>query len=81
MKKREFRDYLDDILGSVDDVEVFIRGMSYEEFLRDRKTINAVVRSIEIIGEAARHIPKSIRDKAPDVPWKEIVGMRNKVAH
>jgi uncharacterized protein with HEPN domain len=45
------------------------------------KTLNAVVRSIEIIGEAAKHIPKAIKDKAPEIHWKEIVGMRNKIAH
>ena len=55
--------------------------MRYKEFILDRKTLNAVVRSIEIIGEAAKHIPKTIRDKAPDIHWKEITGMRNKIAH
>lgn len=81
MKKREHRDYLNDILESIDDVKSFINGMKFKDFLLDKKTINAVVRSIEIIGEAAKHIPKSVSDKAPDVPWKEIVGMRNKIAH
>jgi len=81
MKKREYRDYLHDIIESINDVASFIKGMSYKDFLLDKKTINAVVRSIEIIGEAAKHIPKSVKDKAPDIPWKEIVGMRNKIAH
>jgi uncharacterized protein with HEPN domain len=81
VKKREYRDYLDDIFEAIGDVESFIQGMTRREFLLDRKTINAVVRSIEIIGEAARHVPKSLRDKSPDIPWKEMVGMRNKIAH
>lgn len=81
MRKREHRDYLNDIVECIDDVKSFINGMTYKEFILDKKTINAVVRSIEIVGEAVKHIPKSIRDKAPDVPWKDIVGMRNKVAH
>lgn len=81
MKKREYRDYLHDIVASINDVSLFIEGMRFKDFLLDKKTINAVVRSIEIIGEAAKHIPKSVKDKAPDIPWKEIVGMRNKIAH
>jgi len=81
MKRREYGDYIDDIVVSIGDVEEFIHGMTYDEFLRDKKTVNAVVRSIEVIGEAAKHIPKSIKDKSPDIPWKEIIGMRNKVTH
>ena|ERR1700690_1144423 len=81
MKKREYRDYLNDIVECINDVKSFIDGMTYKEFSLDKKTINAVVRSIEIVGEAAKHIPKTVRDKAPDVPWKDIVGMRNKIAH
>ncbi|MBI5191603.1 MAG: DUF86 domain-containing protein [Nitrospirae bacterium] len=79
--KREYGDYIDDMIVSISDVEGFIHGMTYDEFLVDRKTLNAVVRSIEIIGEAAKHIPKSIKDKTPEIPWKEIIGMRNKVVH
>ncbi len=81
MSKREYRDYLNDIYYSIKDVETFTKGMSRKDFLNDRKTLNAVVRSIEIIGEAAKHIPKSIRDKTPVIPWKKIVGMRNKITH
>ncbi|MFA5354602.1 MAG: DUF86 domain-containing protein [Thermodesulfovibrionales bacterium] len=81
MRKRTYLDYLNDILQSIDDVGTFIKGMSFKDFLHDKKTINAVVRSIEIVGEAANHIPKVMRDKTPDVPWREIVGMRNKIVH
>lgn len=80
-RRREYRDYLNDISEAITDVASFIEGMNYKEFLLDRKTFHAVVRSIEIIGEAAKQVPKSVRDKAPDIPWKEIVGMRNKIAH
>ena len=81
MNKREYMDYLNDILDATADVASFIKGMRYKEFILDRKTLNAVVRSIEIIGEAAKHIPKSIKNATPDIHWKEIVGMRNKIAH
>ncbi len=55
--------------------------MSFEQFVKDRKTVNAVVRSLEIIGEASKNIPASIREKHGEVPWKRMTGMRDKVIH
>ncbi|MCI0550461.1 MAG: DUF86 domain-containing protein [Anaerolineae bacterium] len=55
--------------------------MSYEAFAKDNKTIYAVVRAIEIIGEAAVNIPEDIRSNYPDIPWRDIRGMRNKLVH
>ena len=81
MKKREYRDYLHDILDAVNDVESFVEGMSFEQFEKDRKTLNAVVRSIEIIGEAAKNIPVDMREKYGKLPWKKMIGMRDKVIH
>jgi uncharacterized protein with HEPN domain len=81
LKKRDIRDYLHDILESVDDVESFVEGMSFEEFIKDRKTKNAVMRSIEVIGEASRQLPVALREKYSEVPWKEIIGMRDKLIH
>ncbi|MEM2939009.1 MAG: DUF86 domain-containing protein [Candidatus Bathyarchaeia archaeon] len=81
MRKRDYRDYLQDILDSIKDIEDFTRNMDFEDFARDKKTINAVIRSIEVIGEAAKHIPKSIRDKYPSVPWRKMAGMRDKLIH
>ena len=81
MKKREVRDYLHDILESIDEVESFVEDMSFEEFMKDRKTKNAVMRSIEVIGEASRHVPVALREKYSEVPWKEIIGMRDKLIH
>jgi len=81
MRKRDYRDYIQDILDSVNDIENFIEGMSFEEFMRDKKTINAVVRSVEVIGEAVKKIPKTLRDKYPDIPWKKMAGMRDKLVH
>lgn len=81
MKRRDYRDYLQDILDAVDDVEVFVGDMSFEEFKKDRKTLNAVVRSIEIIGEASKKLPDSLKAKYKELPWKEMGGMRDKLIH
>jgi uncharacterized protein with HEPN domain len=81
LKNRIYLDYIQDILDSIRDIESFIKGMTFEEFERDRKTINAVVRSIEVIGEAAKKIPAIITARHPAVPWKKMAGMRNKLIH
>jgi uncharacterized protein with HEPN domain len=81
MRGRDYRDYLQDILDSINDIENFVRGMGFEEFKRDRKTINAVVRSIEVIGEASKKIPRSLKAKYRGVPWREMAGIRDKLIH
>lgn len=81
MKKRDYRDYLQDILSSINDIVSFTENMTFDSFKEDKKTMYAVTRCIEVLGEAAKKIPKSIRDKYPSVPWKEMVGMRNKMIH
>ncbi len=78
---KDYRDYLQDILDSISETREFVGNMSYEEFIKDKKTVNAVVRSIEVIGEAAKNIPQAMRDKYPDVPWKKMAGMRDKLIH
>ena len=67
-KGREITDYLDDILTALSDVEDFTRGMYFETFSEDKKTINAVIRSLEVIGEATKRIPPSFRLKHPNIP-------------
>jgi len=79
--KRNIAIYLTDILENMRDAEQFVLGQSYQQFAADKKTFNAVVRAIEIIGEAAKNVPDSIRSKYPAVPWKEMAGMRDKVIH
>jgi len=81
MKKRDYGDFVQDILDSINDVENFIDGMEFEDFINDKKTIYSVVRAIEIIGEAAKNVPEQIRTKYPDVPWKQMAGMRDKLIH
>lgn len=79
--KHEYLDYVQDILDSMNDIETFIAGISFEKFLDDKKTINAVIRSLEVIGEAAKNIPENIKNKHPEVPWKKMAGMRDKLIH
>lgn len=79
--KREIADFIQDILDAVDDVEAFTKGLDFERFRHDRKTMYAVIRAIEIMGEATKNIPDKIRSKYPKVPWKRIAGMRDKLIH
>lgn len=81
MKRRDLRDYLQDILDAVNDIERFVTDMSYEQFIKDKKTLNAVVRSIEVIGEASKRLPLSLKAKNSELPWREITGMRDKLIH
>ena len=79
--ERTILDYLEDISGAISDIGSFIQGMSADNFMADKKTINAVIRSLEIIGEATGKIPKDVRMRYPDVPWEEIIDMRNRLIH
>ena len=81
MKKRVYGDFVQDILDSIDDTGIFIEGMDFEDFIKDKKTIYSVVRAIEIIGEATKNVPEEIRQKYPDIPWKKMAGMRDRLAH
>lgn len=79
--KRDFTIYLKDILDSINFIEEFINAMSFDEFKKDEKTSSATVRKLEIIGEAAKHIPKEVIDANKEIPWKEMAGMRDKITH
>jgi len=81
MVERDYRDYLQDIIDAINDIGNFIEGMTFDDFKKDKKTVNAVIRSIEVIGEATKKIPDSVRDKNPPIPWKKMAGMRDKMIH
>jgi uncharacterized protein with HEPN domain len=81
MRKRDYRDYLKDISDSIEDIESFTKDLTFNDFLKDKKTQNAVIRSIEVIGEATKKLPRSLRSKYPSIPWKKMTGMRNKMIH
>jgi uncharacterized protein with HEPN domain len=79
--KREYEDYLRDMLENAEMALSFVEGLDYEGFRRDDKAVYAVIRAFEIIGEAARQIPENIREKNSNLPWREISAMRNKLTH
>jgi len=81
MSEKSPRLYLEDILTSISRIEEYTEGLSFENFKKDQKTLDAVVRNLEIIGEAARNIPESFSEKHGKLPWREMVSMRNKVIH
>jgi uncharacterized protein with HEPN domain len=80
-QKREYTDYLQDILDAISKIEKFTEGMDSDQFLADEKTVFAVIRALEIIGEAAKKLPRSMRERHPQVSWRDVAGMRDKLSH
>jgi uncharacterized protein with HEPN domain len=78
---RNYKIYLQDIFDAIKSIEDFIKNMDFEEFKFDDKTSSAVVRKLEIIGEATKNIPENIRKQHPQIPWKEMAGMRDRLIH
>ena len=78
---KDYKAYLSHILDSIVLIENYTLNLSFEEFEKDRKTIDAVLRDFEIIGEASSKLPKEFRERYPEVPWKSIIGLRNVLIH
>jgi uncharacterized protein with HEPN domain len=78
---RDYKLYLHDIKEAAEKIEVFIKGFTFEEFVKDTKTVDAVIRNLEIMGEAAKHIPKRVKERHADIDWKAMAGMRNILTH
>lgn len=79
--KRRVSLYVKDILENMERAEKFAEGMNLEEFMKDEKTNYAIVRCIEIVGEAAKQIPIDIRENYSQIPWRDMAGMRDKLIH
>ena len=78
---RDYRVFLDDILEAAKKVLEYTAGFSDQQFFADRKTVEAVVWNLQIIGEAAKNVPEKIRFRYPDVPWRDMAGLRDIIVH
>lgn len=73
--------FLDDIQMAMNRIAEYIEGYSFDQFKEDNKTVDAVIRNFEIIGEASKNLDEKIKEKYPDLPWAEMYYLRNKVSH
>ncbi len=73
--------YLEDIQLAMNRIAEYIDGLTFEDFQKDYKTTDAVIRNFEIIGEASKNLPSEIRDNYAEVPWNEMYLLRNKISH
>ncbi|MEW5827458.1 MAG: DUF86 domain-containing protein [Chloroflexota bacterium] len=81
MSPRNWEIRITDILQCIEHITAYTQDMTQSEFQGDQKTIDAVLRNLEIIGEAARHVPETVTRENPDIPWDEMRAMRNIVIH
>ncbi len=81
MSEKSPKIYLEDILTSISRIEEYVEDLSFEKFSKDQKTIDAVIRNLEIIGEAAKNMPENFTENHGELPWREMISMRNKVIH
>ena len=81
MSERSAQLYIQDILDCIKVIIEYVKGLECDDLLEDRKTVDAVVRNLEIIGEAANHMPQKVKARYTDIPWEKMVSMRNKVIH
>jgi len=81
MSKRDPLQYVEDMLDACRSVLDFTREMTFDEFASDDRTNSAVVRKLEVIGEAARQLPDNLREQHTSIPWREVIGFRNVAVH
>jgi uncharacterized protein with HEPN domain len=81
MSEREWRFYIDDMIDFAEHVMVYSRGLDQAGLVADRLRYDATIRNLELIGEAATHVPDSVRLENPDIPWRLIIATRNRLIH
>jgi uncharacterized protein with HEPN domain len=78
---RDHKVYLEDILEAAEKVERYLQGVSREDLARDSMRLDAVLRNLEIVGEAAKNVPSSVRERQPTIEWRKIAGLRDILIH
>lgn len=81
MSGRSYKLFVEDILDATDKIKSYIEGLTYGTFMKNDLVVDAVIRNLEIIGEASRNIPDDVRAKYADIPWNRMIGLRNIVVH
>jgi len=81
MSKRPIDLLLNDIRNAIDRIEQYTENLTIEAFSKDQKTIDAVVRNLEIIGEAANRLPEDFKASLPNIEWRKVVGLRHRIVH
>jgi uncharacterized protein with HEPN domain len=81
MSERELKNLLGDIYDALTKIINYTKDMSYDDFMQDSKTIDAVVRNFEIIGEASNRVPDDFKADHPEIEWRRIIGFRNRIIH
>ena len=81
MSKRTDKEFLLDILEAAQRISQYVEGISYEDFLQDTKTQDAVIRNLEVIGEATKNLSTALREEHPYIPWKGMAGVRDRLIH
>ncbi|HQG78521.1 MAG TPA: DUF86 domain-containing protein [Bacteroidales bacterium] len=80
-EQRTYKMFLDDIQTAMSRIAEYIEGYDFDQFKKDYKTIDAVIRNFEIIGEASKKLDDKIKEKYPNIPWKEMYYLRNRISH
>ncbi|HEC78191.1 MAG TPA: DUF86 domain-containing protein [candidate division WOR-3 bacterium] len=78
---RNYHHFVQDIITACEKIVRFVENMDFEQFSKDEKTVDAVIRNLEIIGEATRKIPDSVKERYNNIDWPAIIGMRNIIIH
>jgi uncharacterized protein with HEPN domain len=81
MHSRDWRMRIEDTLEALQRIQAYAGDMGFDAFREDSRTIDAVLRNLEVVGEAARHLPADVTEKHPEIPWQRMRGMRNVLAH
>jgi uncharacterized protein with HEPN domain len=81
MSKRDWQILFEDIIESIEKIEQYTKGIGFDDFAMNSMIIDAVVRNIEIIGEASKNVPSQVQEKYPHIPWRKLAGIRNRIVH